>query len=233
MDLERHAAAIPSMGGRQIGPILRNLARAAPADTAIVELGAWLGSGTAQLALGLRDRSDNRVSIHCFDRWTVLESEVRKAKLEGVSLAVGQPTLPIVQETLEPFGVPITFTQGDLRNAKWSGPPISVYIDDATKTAEVFLPTLKEFGPHWIPGVTMLVLMDFHFWKKTGNDAFKAQKNFIDAHPDNFEHIADPFGSVALFRYVKALDFDTIRSPAKPPIWRRVVKKIRTKWQRI
>jgi hypothetical protein len=67
--------------------------------------------------------------------------------------------------------------------------------------------------------------MDFHYWKKTGNDAFKAQKNFIDAHPDSFEHIADPFGSVALFRYVEALDFDTIRSPTKPPIWRRVVKK--------
>jgi hypothetical protein len=143
MDLERHAAAIPSMGGRQIGVILRNLARTAPADTAIVELGAWLGSGTAQLALGLRDRSENRVSIHCFDRFTVLECDVRKAKLEGVKLAVGQPTLPIVQETLEPFGVPITFTQGDLRNAKWSGPPISVYIDDATKTAMLFLPLLE------------------------------------------------------------------------------------------
>src|SRR5690606_12370375 len=50
--LERLADEFPSMGGKKIGPFLRKLARAAPSHTAIVEVGSWLGAGTAQLAIG-------------------------------------------------------------------------------------------------------------------------------------------------------------------------------------
>ena len=56
MELNGIADQIPSMGGNEIGSVLRDLARQAPADTSIVEVGAWLGAGTAQLALGVRER---------------------------------------------------------------------------------------------------------------------------------------------------------------------------------
>jgi predicted O-methyltransferase YrrM len=55
-ELELLASRIPSMGGTEIGAQLRRAARLAPANTAIVEVGSWLGAGTAQLALGVRDR---------------------------------------------------------------------------------------------------------------------------------------------------------------------------------
>ena len=68
MDLYAMANRIPSMGGREIGPVLRNLARHAPAGTSIVEVGTWLGAGTAQLALGIRERArPSEVALHCYD----------------------------------------------------------------------------------------------------------------------------------------------------------------------
>ena len=52
------ADRIPSMGGMEIGPALREFARAAGPNKAIVEVGCWLGAGTAQLALGVLENSD-------------------------------------------------------------------------------------------------------------------------------------------------------------------------------
>ena len=60
--------------------VLRNLARHAPAGTSIVEVGTWLGAGTAQLALGIRERArPSEVALHCYDRWQANRSEITKA----------------------------------------------------------------------------------------------------------------------------------------------------------
>ena len=58
--LHELAEKIPSMGGTEIGALLREAARNAPSNTAIVEVGCWLGAGTAQLALGIRERQNPR-----------------------------------------------------------------------------------------------------------------------------------------------------------------------------
>ena len=79
-DLKAVADQIPSMGGRKIGAWLRQAARDAPSNTSIVEVGCWLGAGTAQLALGIRERPYPKdVSLHCYDRWKATTSEVDKA----------------------------------------------------------------------------------------------------------------------------------------------------------
>ena len=126
-DLYRIAERLPSMGGTALGPLLRGLAANASAQTSIVEVGCWLGAGTAQLALGIRERQlPGPVSLHCYDRWEANEPEVEKATKAGVSLAPGDDLMPLVKRTLAPFGVPIQFHKGDIRHARWDGGPISV-----------------------------------------------------------------------------------------------------------
>ena len=112
-DLQERAERIPSMGGRKIGHVLQKVVVEAPTNTAIVEVGCWLGAGTAQLALGTREREDpNSVVLHCYDRWTASPNEVRKAAQAGVSIEEGADTLPFTQDMLEPFGVQIQFHKG-------------------------------------------------------------------------------------------------------------------------
>lgn len=213
-----HAIAeqIPSMGGKEIGETLRQLARNAPANTSIVEVGCWLGAGTAQLALGIRERADGpQISLHCFDRWQANEPEVEKAARRGLHLRVGEDILPYARRTLEPFDVPIEFHKGDLRESRWSSGPISVYVDDASKTPKLFFHALRTFGPSWVPGETVIVLMDYDIWQKTGDERHTCQKQFIERHAKSFEPVMQ--FDQAVFRYVRPIEFEEAVSKLEPP----------------
>ena len=213
-ELEKRAALFPSMGGKEIGPFLRGLARNAPVNTAIVEVGSWLGAGTAQLALGLRERAaDQSATVHTYDRWIATKPEAEKAAQKAnIRFSPNQDTLPWVMEALRPFGVGIKFIKGDIAVVEWAGGPISVYVDDAAKAPARFFHVLRTFGPAWIPGVTVLVLMDYHYWEKTGSEEHKCQKYFIDAHPEHFTQIEDfRRASNAAFVYRKKLDFSRLK----------------------
>jgi hypothetical protein len=194
------AEQIPSMGGAKLGPVLRQFAREAPGNTAIVEVGCWLGAGTAQLALGILEReTEADICIHCYDRWIANKVEVEKAARAGLHLELAEDILPHTRRMLQPFNVPIEFHQGDIRHATWNGFPISVYVDDASKTPKLFFHALRTFAPSWIPGQTVIILMDYDIWQKTGNDDHKCQKEFIESHSFSFERIPHP--KYAIFRY--------------------------------
>ena len=162
MNLERHADTIPSMGSAAIGPWLRRWA--SECSTNIVEVGSWLGAGTAQLALGARMSG---ASIHVYDQWQANAREVRSAGLSGVELQEGQDTLPLVRDFLKPFKADITFHKGDIHQATWTGNPIGMYIDDAAKRPRAFHHVLKTFAPSWEDGC-ILVLMDFWYFESAG-----------------------------------------------------------------
>lgn len=211
VELEAIADQIPSMGGKKIAPLLRQATRNAPADTSVVEVGCWLGAGTAQLALGIRERQcAEDVSLHCFDQWKATPGEVEKAARWGVGLSVWEDTLPRVRRALEPFNVPIRFHKGDIRRSRWDGGPISVYVDDLSKSPSKFIRALLTFGPWWVPGETVIVLMDYDMWKKTGAAAHKCQKHFVEANSNCFEPIEHEAhaikSSVAVFLYRQPID---------------------------
>ena len=209
--LEQRAAEIPSMGGAKLAQLLRRSVREAPAGTAVVEVGSWLGAGTAQLAIGVGNRSPGEpVTIHCYDRWKATAAEVKKACRNDVVLTEDGDLLPTVRDLLQPFQVPIHFHQGELSESRWNGQPIGVYVDDASKTPPLFCHALLTFGASWIPGQTVLILMDYHDWKKDNNRDHKCQKNFIEAHDQCFESIQNETGDISasfeMFRYVAPLD---------------------------
>ena len=237
--LEAQAATIPEMGGRRIGEYLRQMARDARRDSAIVELGCWLGAGTAQMALGLLDRpADHGVSIHCYDTFQLSEESALKAQRQGVPLGKGDDMLPWVTGALAPFGGDIHLHKGFIGDETvWSGEKISLHVDDATKYPHTFYKTLKIFGPSWVPGETVVVLMDFWLFRKPHNahrvDYMRAQHDFVVARPEIFEPTDLEDGTCAAFRYVREMDFSALaipELPKKPPKRRPITPARVVKW---
>lgn len=232
IDLIERAARMPSQGGVAVGPELRRLAAAVPDGMAIVEVGAWLGAGTAQLALGAHDRQDP-LPIHVYDRFEASRSEITKAAAYGIRLERRQDTRSVVEELLGPLGARCRLHRGSITDIVWDGGPIGLYVDDAAKRPPAFHHVLTAFGPSWVPGVTVLVLMDYHYWKKfppgPEADELRVQTEFVEAHAHAFAPIegADAAGtSAAFFRYIAPIDFAALPAPqTRPrgrfPHWRR------------
>jgi hypothetical protein len=201
IDLEEHARMIPSMGGFTVRSYLRDAAAAVRPGHAIVEVGAWLGSGTAQVCMGVR-QSGQATPICCFDRWTASGSEVVKAAAAGVKLHGGENLLPHIQDNLAPYACNITYWRGDIRKATWDGRPIGLYIDDAAKRADKFLHVMATFGPSFVPGVTVLILMDYYYFESRPKDAgLLYQKHYMEGHKE-FQFVRRLDNSVAaMFKY--------------------------------
>jgi len=214
---------IPSMGGDRLKPFFDRVVVDLPENTAVVEVGTWLGAGTAQIASALRHSGlDEMIAIHCFDRWIASKSEALKASKAGLNMREGDDTLPLVKSMLSPLNSSIHFHKGDLIETEWDNGLISLYIDDAAKNPELFYHVLRTFGPSWIPGKTILILMDFYYWKKEKgrkSRIHRCQQDFIEQYPDHFEIIKDfksqyqtPFSNEA-FVYKKAIDFSALERP--------------------
>ncbi|ASP64368.1 hypothetical protein [Sinorhizobium meliloti] len=216
---------IPEMGGRRIGGFLRDWAKHAPVKTQIVELGTWLGAGTSQMATGLQSRADDHnIRIHTFDSFTMSASSAEKARKQGVEFKEGDDTLPWVREALKPYGPLVEFHKGMLdEQTMWTGEPISLYVDDATKYPYTFYLCLKKFGPSWIPGKTIVVLMDaLIYLKKRDLPAkniadLRIQHDFITERPDSFTEVEGfKDTSVAAYRYEGGVDFGALKMPLSP-----------------
>ena len=201
-ELRAYARTFPSQGGVEIGPWLEKYAAAVPPASLIVEVGCWLGAGTAFLALGAPDDA----IIHVFDRWHATAEEVDKAAKFGVKLTEGQDTLAMVAERLAPFREDIQYHQGNIKTITWDEGPIALYVDDATKVAPLWERAMAVFKPHFVPRETILVLMDYHFDEKAPREPEKyaAQKRYMAAYPKEFELIEDRMAgtTAAAFRYL-------------------------------
>ena len=203
--LEQLAATIPSMGGREIGPFLRKRAARVLTGEAIVELGCWLGAGTAQMALGVLD-SKQRVQIHSYDYFKTRGSECEKAAAGGLILRKHENTESLVRSWLEPFRINLELHKGDIADTKWCGFPIALYVDDACKRKPAFLRALRTFAPWWITDRTVIVLMDYYYFLKNPDRALRFQYEFVKSHPQCFRQIwRSAEYSVAAFRYTGGL----------------------------
>jgi len=191
------------MGGARFNELFKKYARRAPNGSAIVELGTWLGAGTRPLCEGVQE-SGKDVEIHSYDKFEVRGNEIEKAAQFKVNLKDNQNTLPLVKKWLKEYKVKLFLHKCEITDQKWeTEKPIFLYIDDACKYKETFIPALKIFSPYWIPGITIIVLMDFYFYLQRPNDLkLKFQKEFIQSHPDNFELITSNVKlSTAIFKY--------------------------------
>lgn len=176
---------IPSMGGAEIGKELIEWAGNIKYGSYIVELGTWLGAGTQKLAIG----ANNRTEIHCYDKFEATKSEVKKAKKYNIILEEKQDTLFIVKHFLAEFKN-IIYHKGDIKKIKWIEKPIGLYVDDLCKRTKKFNFAIKVFSPYWIPGETIIVLMDYYWYLRhlKEKDA-QVQPEFMKKNKKCFKHI--------------------------------------------
>ena len=165
MNLRKHADSIPELGGggRTCGDRLIELAAAVPSGQAIVEIGPWLGSASAYLALGMM-HGKYGVSLYAFDTWQIDEHWQRKARIHNeIDFQIGTDLEMIWQLNMEPFPVKCFSCKGDVHRAKWNGEPIGLLVDDISNTKSLINSTMRIFGPSIIPGAKV-VLMDWQFF---------------------------------------------------------------------
>lgn len=197
---------IPSMGGTEIGPILRKYASRVPSGQAIVELGCWLGAGTRQLLDGVQ-QSGNDVVVHSFDKFQVNKYQKKKAAEQGVALVDShkQFQLNFVEEVRVGR---LRVQKTVIDQVKWGGPQIGLYVDDACKRQPAFDAAVKIFSPYWVPGQTILALMDFwYFLQVPGDDGLRYQHDWISNRWSCFEVVEelDRSTCTAVFRYLGGL----------------------------
>jgi len=198
--LNKIANSIPSMGGREIGSVIQEYVKKLKKDRAIVEVGAWLGSGTAQICFGVL-KSGKPHKIYVYDRFKTRSSEKKKAKIQGVKIK-SQNTLPLVKKYLQPFKCDIIFVQGETLNAKYEGEEIGLYINDADKRKEYFDYSMKVFSEYFVSYDTILILMDYFFFEKRNDPGLKYQYEFMQLNQDVFEFIGRIENTVTgIFRY--------------------------------
>lgn len=142
---------IPHMGGAKIAPWLKRYVEHVTPGRAIVEVGCWLGAVTQHLVGGH--------PVYVYDAFEATPSEVEKAQTFGLELKAGQNTLPLVKE----FVPGPWYIRGDIRDASYAGPSIGLYIDDASKRQKLWDHSMSVFEPYFIPGETVLFLMDFDY----------------------------------------------------------------------
>lgn len=198
-DLRELAASLPSLGGVEIGAFLERYASEVPKGQAIVEVGSWLGAGTAHLALGA---VKSKAPIHVYDRFKAKAREVKRAAGFGVALTEGEDTMSRVMRSLRPFGADIAWHRCDIRKATWHGDPIGLYVDDASKLPKVWSRAAATFLPHIALG-GVIVLMDYHFHEHA-DPVYIAQVRYMESQKDRFALIEDRLADTvaAAFRRV-------------------------------
>jgi hypothetical protein len=200
--LQDYAARFPHMGGVKIAAQLSREARCVPSDMCIVEVGTWLGGGTAQLALGASEATP----IHCYDRFECRGQDVRKAAAFNVKFKHRGDTLPWVKAALAPFEADIFLHRIELASTHAridSVLPIGLYVDDASKSADLWHRAMAAFKSRFVPKKTLLFLMDYFFYERAGKK-FAGQRDYMHAHADEFTLLDDHVGdtSTAVFLYL-------------------------------
>jgi hypothetical protein len=105
---------------------------------------------------------DPRGRIHSYDlfEYTPFMTRIfkgRKAPAPGASL------LAEFQRNVRPWQTSIAVYPGDIRERRWTGGPIEILFIDLAKTWDIQRHLLREFFPHLIPGVSVVVQQDYFF----------------------------------------------------------------------
>ncbi len=198
----------------EVHDYLRRLGRQWTGKGVAMELGCWLGASSVPLLEGLKTAGyDER--FFAFDRWIANKQQVREAREGGIELRLNQNILPwYLANVLSVYSsvwtrkgnLPGTLT--DLHNVNVAG-PIEICIFDAPKQNPIFIDCIRALHKNWIPGVTILGLLDYHFWeRKEGKmrKAYRAPVEFMERNKGCFTKLEEfKPASPAFFRFEKPL----------------------------
>lgn len=203
------------MTSTEVHDYLRKLGTEWTGKGLVMELGCWLGASSYPLIQGLVKAGYDK-PFWAFDKWWANEEQIPKALQQGVTLTKGQNTMEIYLENILPIYKNVITVRGEMPAAltSYTGGSIEILILDAPKRNPVFKDCMNYLLPYCIPGVTIIGLLDYHFWlQHTGKrrKAFQAPVKFMEAHTDNFSFLQDwdkNACSCAFFKYEKQISWE-------------------------
>jgi hypothetical protein len=157
---------IPAMTTDAERECFYRLAKEGASKGAVVELGAWLGAGTAWIAAGVRDSGAN-AKAKVYDRFDAKANHAVKVKHwcenHGVDkVAVGTP-FEQFKTNLGPLLQYVEPSKCEIGGIKWLNGPVSVLICDAPKRVREISSVLTTFRKALEPG-SIMAWQDFcHF----------------------------------------------------------------------
>ena len=133
---------------------------------AVVDLGAFLGGSTVQLANGLSNNINKKnLQLHSYDRFEFTEEYKEKWLYErGVDKFEGTDVLFLVEDMLKDYKDVVNFRKGDFVKEKWDDGPIEVLFVDIAKTWELTDVITNEFFTNLIPGKSIVIQQDMLFF---------------------------------------------------------------------
>lgn len=195
--IKEAADQIPSMGGREMGEAYDRYISQMRDGLDVVEIGAWLGAGTAQLAMSMYKHKKSTSFLHVYDRFTASASEVKKAsdpahykwfkgfavdkKGKRIGLIEGQNTVPVVQNNLRVFKglVKILYHRQDVVKIRHRG-LIGVMVLDAAKKSGDFKKLMKRIETKFFPGETIVFFMDYYYYLYKTDKDLEYQRKYVE-----------------------------------------------------
>jgi hypothetical protein len=144
------------------------LASDAAGKGAIIEFGAWLGASTAYMAAAIRD-SGAVQKVHTFDKFLSKKGHIYKVQEHYEKRGIDLSQAPVgdafeaFKAYLGPLFEYVEPHKGEIEQAKWSGEPIALIVNDAPKRIPAISAMLTNFRSGIQPG-TVMAWQDFcHF----------------------------------------------------------------------
>jgi len=209
---------IPSMTPERVHSYLWSIGREWQGRGTAMELGCWLGASSVPLLAGLIDAKYD-LPFWAFDRWRIDTYQVKEAKKQGADLIPGASSKSLYLQNVLGIYENVRAIQGNLPKSleNYDGSPIEICVFDAPKKDPVFTLCMKYLEPLFVPGVTVLGLLDYYSYEKhTGRQAYNLLTpiRFMEKYDDCFTLIKHwpELCSCAFFKYEKPVDWDRSNS---------------------
>lgn len=202
---------VPAMSPAVVHNYLREIGQAWQGKGVAVELGSWLGGTAVPLLEGLVKSGYNR-PFYAFDRWQANIRQVGKAEKKGIKIKDGQNLEQLFLKNTMSVYSNIKSYKGEIIDTikSYPGEPIEICLFDAPKRDPIFSIAIDALAKYWIPGTTVLGLLDYYFYLRKPKNLqarFIAPVEFIESHKNHFTKIAEwPKSTESVFfRYDKKI----------------------------
>lgn len=199
---------IPAMTSSQIHSYLEELGKTWTGQGSAMELGCWLGASSVALLKGLVQVNYDK-PYWAYDAWIGTKDQIPKAKSQGVKIRMGENLMPVFLKNTKTTYSNIVTNRGLLPStlSNYNQDPIEFCLFDAPKADPTFTMCVQKLSPFWIPGVTVLGLLDYNFYLRhsgSKREKFKAPVYFMEKMKDHFIIEKEwPDECVVFFRYIK------------------------------
>lgn len=204
---------IPAMTPQAVHDYLNKIGREWTGQGTAVELGSWLGASAAALLDGLKEAGYDK-TFWAFERWVANAQQVNMTR-DNIKLELNQDVKPIFLRNVTKIYDRVAAIKGNLPLSlgAYNDGPIELCLFDAPKSDPVFVNCVNELCVHWIPGVTILGLLDYKFYQRHNGvrrEELMAPVRFMRIHGHHFKWLKDWENDVTtavFFRYEKELRF--------------------------